>query len=73
MTTMSFPAILFLISLGLMVLLLAVIFVLGLILLFSTRSKKELKPLKSAIAVLFCFCGIAILTSVVCFMILSLS
>ena len=64
-------SIVFLISLTLMVLFLIVIAILGLILLFSTKPQKELKAVKGAIAVLFCFCGLAILCSVVCFVLMS--
>ncbi|MBO4390167.1 MAG: hypothetical protein J5825_04860 [Lachnospiraceae bacterium] len=64
-------SIIFIISLSLMVLLLIVIAILGLILLFSTKPQKELKPVKGAIAVLFSLCGLAILCSVACFILMS--
>ena len=57
----------FLIALGLMPLCLLVMMVLGLIMLFSSKSKNELKAVKGGIAAAAVLCGISMATALLIF------
>lgn len=59
--------IVFLIALGGMPLCLLIMMMLGLILLFSSKSRKELEPLKYAIAGVGTICGICMLVALMIF------